>query len=83
MKLYIAGPMTGLPDNNYPAFHEAARDLRARGYEVANPAEHVIQCDAVAVLPNWQTSRGATIKVNLALQLGMGIYPVVDDGVAA
>ena len=38
-KLYIAGPMTGLPDNNYPAFHAAAKFFRDRGYEVANPAE--------------------------------------------
>lgn len=39
MKLYIAGPMTGLPDLNFPAFHAEAARLRALGYEVANPAE--------------------------------------------
>lgn len=38
MKLYIAGPMTGLPDFNYPAFFKAAADLEAAGYEVENPA---------------------------------------------
>ena len=38
MKLYIAGPMTGLPDFNYPAFFAAAKDLRARGYGPINPA---------------------------------------------
>lgn len=31
--------MTGLPENNYPAFHEAARTLRAKGHKVVNPAE--------------------------------------------
>lgn len=37
--LYLAGPMSGLPDWNYPAFHKAAAELRAAGYEVINPAE--------------------------------------------
>ncbi|MDF3821990.1 DUF4406 domain-containing protein [Leptospira sp. 96542] len=39
MKLYIAGPMTGLPDLNFPAFHAQAARLRAQGHEVVNPAE--------------------------------------------
>lgn len=37
--LYVAGPMSGYPMNNYPAFHEAADLLRAAGYTVRNPAE--------------------------------------------
>ena len=40
MKTYISGPMTGLPDLNFPAFHEAAAYLRAKGFDVINPAEH-------------------------------------------
>lgn len=40
MKVYIAGPMTGLPDSNYPAFHEKAEELREAGVEVYNPAEN-------------------------------------------
>lgn len=39
MRVYTAGPMTGLPDYNFPAFHEAARRIRAEGHEVHNPAE--------------------------------------------
>lgn len=38
--LYIAGPMSGLPGNNYGAFHAAAALLRAAGYAVENPAEN-------------------------------------------
>lgn len=38
--VYIAGPMTGLPEFNYPAFHAKAAELRALGYEVRNPAEN-------------------------------------------
>lgn len=37
--IYIAGPMTGLPESNYPAFNACAERLRAEGYTVLNPAE--------------------------------------------
>lgn len=39
MKVYIAGPMTGLKDWNFPAFNEAADKWRLVGWEVVNPAE--------------------------------------------
>ena len=39
-RIYIAGPMSGLPDFNYPAFHAAAAVLRAQGHQVENPAEN-------------------------------------------
>lgn len=39
-RCYLSGPMTGLPDYNYPLFHAVARDLRRQGYEVVNPAEN-------------------------------------------
>ena len=38
MRLYIAGPMTGLPEFNYPAFFAAAEQLLAAGFDVLNPA---------------------------------------------
>lgn len=37
--LYIAGPMSGYEDFNFPAFDEAAEQLTAAGYDVINPAE--------------------------------------------
>jgi hypothetical protein len=40
-KVYIAGPMSGLPELNFPAFHAEAAYLRAMGDEVINPAEIV------------------------------------------
>jgi hypothetical protein len=38
-KIYIAGPMSGLPEFNFPAFNEAAARFRADGWIVFNPAE--------------------------------------------
>ena len=39
-RVYLAGPMTGLPDYNYPAFNAAAAALRSQGLHVENPADH-------------------------------------------
>ena len=38
-KIYIAGPMTGLPNYNFEAFDRAAKILKARGLEPINPAD--------------------------------------------
>lgn len=39
MKIYLAGPMSGYPDDNFLLFNRAAAELRSHGYEVFNPAE--------------------------------------------
>lgn len=38
-KVYIAGPMSGYPGFNFPAFFEAQTELEARGFKVFNPAQ--------------------------------------------
>lgn len=38
-RIYLAGPMTGLPGNNYRAFHDVAGELRAGRHTVRSPAE--------------------------------------------
>jgi hypothetical protein len=38
-KVYVSGPMTGLPDSNFPAFNSAAEALRSLGWEVVNPVD--------------------------------------------
>ena len=38
-KVYIAGPMSGLPNLNHPAFFEVAEAFEEGGWEVFNPAE--------------------------------------------
>ena len=39
MRIYIAGPMTGYPEFNFPAFFKAEYTLARQGWEVANPAK--------------------------------------------
>lgn len=38
-RIYIAGPMRGYPQFNFPAFDEAAAQIRARGHHAVNPAD--------------------------------------------
>ena len=40
MKLYIAGPMTGLVAFNFPAFEAARQDLEDAGFEVESPTDN-------------------------------------------
>lgn len=39
MRVYLAGPMSGYSQQNFPAFHEAAKMLRAQNFDVVSPAE--------------------------------------------
>lgn len=92
MKLYIAGPMTGLPNFNYPAFLDAESDLVAWGYKVLNPARNpeqpdwlgymrcaihqVAEADGAALLPGWERSRGARVEFQLATGMGLDAAPL-------
>lgn len=93
-RIYVAGPMTGLPDFNYPAFRHAASELVARGFAVEDPSTNelpegsawvdymrvtipqMLRCDAVALLPGWEKSKGATLEVYIAKELGLTIMEI-------
>ena len=56
-RLYLAGPMTGYAEMNFPAFHAEAARLRALGFEIVNPAEIVTDQNT-----DWLTCMRADIK---------------------
>ncbi len=37
MKWYLAGPMSGIEESNYPAFRQACHTLRNRGLHIVSP----------------------------------------------
>lgn len=37
--IYLAGPMTGYPEFNYPLFRKVTAELRGRGHVVYDPSE--------------------------------------------
>jgi len=105
LRVYIAGPMSGVPLFNHPAFDDAAERLRAQGHSVWSPAEldrlmgidpaHSIsedqrrrllgagiraltECQAIALLPGWECSVGATLEKDIAAALGMDVFHLPD-----
>lgn len=94
MKIYLAGPMRGYPESNFPAFIEAAKKLRDIGHYVFSPAEYPMQnrreglaidmmwiasfAEAIVVLPGWQQSLGANAEVALARAIEIDVILVGD-----
>lgn len=55
MRCYISGPMTGIEDYNFPAFENAATELRRRGHAALSPHElyeEVVE-DVAPNTPYW------------------------------
>lgn len=89
MKVYIAGPMTGMSGFNRHEFFKAAEKIAAAGHVPLNPAVlpdglteadymrvcvAMLQCaDRVLMLAEWQSSQGAKAEYELAVKLGLDI----------
>lgn len=67
-RLYLCGPVTGVPDLNRPAFDEAAETLREAGYAVLVPH------DAVPAHARWQDA----MRMCIAAMLGCDGVALID-----
>lgn len=95
--IYLAGPMTGLPEFNYPAFAEAEERGKAMWLDVRSPHKNfnentgldyatyiradmkmLLECNAIALLPGWQKSRGARFELHVAQLLGHAVLDARD-----
>lgn len=60
--VYLSGPMSGLPEHNFPAFNAAAHALRQIGYSVVNPAEFKTDTTAMTEAQAWRAYMQVDIK---------------------
>lgn len=74
MKIYIAGPMTGLPNFNYPAFFAAADQLQALGHDPINPA----RAQGREGCKTWLDYMRAAL-IDLAIADGLAMLPGWQD----
>jgi hypothetical protein len=78
MKIYLAGPMRGLPDYNFPEFNKYAALLRSQGHEVFNPAEVRIPQDNIraifAVEMDWLCREAEAIYLMPGWSRSRGAY---------
>ncbi len=95
MITYIAGPMSGYPEFNRPAFEAEAKRQTDLGHVVLNPAilpdglsqaEYMQLCmpmvmiaKRIVMLPGWRKSTGATAEHALAVKLGHEVVYAGDD----
>lgn len=82
MTIYIAGPMTGIVNDNREGFNEAEAFLKAKGHTALNPAllprtlddkkylpiciAMLEACDAIFMLDGWENSQGAKAELAYA-----------------
>ena len=115
MRYYLAGPMQGRPQFNYPLFDSVSKALRKIGYDIISPSEMdddevraaalaspdgkpqdktlvadktwgdflsrdvkmiADELDAIILLPEWDTSKGANLEAFVSVMVGNPAWTV-------
>ena len=95
MKIYIAGPMTGLPDYNRAAFYLASDNLKEQGHSpkhtawmvdgldrtdyMRNSIQLMLTCEAIYLLSGWENSLGSKVEKSIADVCGLQIIEEVTE----
>lgn len=90
MKIYISGPMRGMPELNFPAFRDAARRIELLGHRAIDPSRLPMgltpaqymdidfalmrASDAVLMLPGHERSKGAAAELSYARYLELYVF---------
>jgi hypothetical protein len=84
--LYLAGPMSGYVDYNFPLFHRVANLLRSQGYKVNNPADKETLDGTDLPDPEKVPTRAEAMKMDIPLVVecdGIVLLPCWKDSVGA
>ena len=101
-RVYIAGPMRGIKNDNHEEFDRIEKMWKEAGHIPVSPAYMaralgkgngnfesddafmrqvmiidtvvICNCDAIALMKGWETSRGATMELALAQSIGLEVY---------
>ncbi len=81
MRVYLAGPMSGIKSFNFPAFHTATKYLRAQGFDVVSPAEEDWKCGIGEQAEASETGNPTDIKETWGSVLARDVKLIADGGI--
>ena len=92
-KIYISGPMTGIPEFNYPEFERVKNLIGERAISphcihknetdlswrgyMKRNIKALLECDEIVMLEGWENSKGAKLERLIAESLEFKIYESV------
>lgn len=80
MNIYLAGPMRGYKDFNFPAFFRYAKQLRDEGHKVFSPAERDVEVHGTKV---YKTTTNDPVKqLENAAKKGFSLRRALGDDTA-